>query len=101
MKRPNKTENVAVNHDVVVTRAKYFEAKGDKPEAFIFDMEVNGVSIYNCRWIEGDKDGKHFKFVSFPNYKSGDRYYNYCYVKLSEEDITTIENMINRILENQ
>lgn len=101
MKRPTKNENVAVNHDVIVTRAKYFEATANKPEAYIFDMEVNGVSIYNCRWIEGEKDGKPYKFVSFPNYKSGERYYNYCYVKLSDEDINTIESMIYRILENQ
>lgn len=97
----NTKKNETVNHDVVVTRARYFEATDEKPEAYLFDMTVNGVSIYGCRWCEGEKDGKHYKFVAFPSYKSGDKYYSYAYVKLSQEDVDTIERMIERILENQ
>lgn len=93
MKNINKNE--AKNHDVVVTRAKQFD-NGD----VVFDMTVNDVTIYNCRWIEGAKDGKEFKFVAFPNRKAKDNnYYNHCYVKLSQEDTDTIEKMIVKVLE--
>lgn len=99
MKNTKKIE--AVNHDVVVTRAHYFEGTIGKPEAYLFDMCVNGVMIYSCRWCEGEKDGKHYKFVAFPSHKSGDKYFNHAYVKLSQEDVDTIERMIERILDNQ
>lgn len=100
--KKNETKVVShdvVNHDVVVTRAKLFEAKDNKSEALVFDMAVNGVTIYNCRWMEGEKDGKPYKFVAFPNYKNGDKYWNYAYVALSPEDIDTIEKMLHKLID--
>lgn len=65
-----------------------------------FDMVVNGVSIYNCWYREGKKkNGEDYSMVSFPARKGdGDKYYNYAYVKLSDEDIDNISKQIEALL---
>lgn len=73
-----------------VTRAKQFDDGG-----VMFDMVVNGVSIYGCRVVEG----KNGDFVSFPSYKAKDgKYYSHAYIKLSDVDtkniVSQVEDMI-------
>lgn len=73
-----------------VTRAKQFDDGG-----VMFDMVVNGVSIYGCRVVEG----KNGDFVSFPSYKAKDgKYYSHAYIKLSDADtkniVSQVEDMI-------
>lgn len=73
-----------------VTRAKQFDDGG-----VVFDMVVNGVSIYGCRVVEG----KNGDFVSFPSYKAKDgKYYSHAYIKLSDADtkniVSQVEDMI-------
>ena len=72
----------AVKNVIKVTRGHVFD-----DGSVAFDMEVNGVSIYNCTL----REGKNGQFVSFPSRKAKDgKYYSYVYVKLSEEDIADI-----------
>lgn len=82
------------NHDIKVTRAK------DIDSAIMFDMVVNDVTIYGCAYRELErKDGSgSFAKISFPSKKSGDNWYNQAFVKLSDEDIKTIEKQIEELI---
>lgn len=72
----------AVKNVIKVTRGHVFD-----DGTIAFDMEVNGVSIYNSTL----REGKNGQFVSFPSRKAKDgKYYSHCYVKLTEEDTKTI-----------
>lgn len=74
--------------EIKVTRAKQFD------NACMFDMVVNGVSIYGCRLIEGKKGC----FVSFPSRKGKDgKYYSYAYVKLEDQDVQAIIDQISEL----
>lgn len=86
--KKKEVEQAAV--EAKVTRAKQFKDGG-----VVFDMVVNGVSIYGCRVIEG----KNGDFVSFPAYKGSDgKYYSHCWVKLSEEDTKAIVKQVEDAL---
>lgn len=91
MKKPEK-KNESVVNSVKVTRAKAFDNGG-----VVFDMEVNNVTIYGCRVIEG----KNGDFVSFPSRKgSDDKYYSHAYVKLTAEDTKEIIDQVEKALED-
>ena len=82
-----KDVNVEVNAKVV--RANQVE------DLVYFDVEINGVTIYGCKVVEG----KNGDFISFPSHKGKDgKYYNYAYIKLSDEQtkeiISQVENML-------
>lgn len=64
------------------------------------DLKINGVAIYGCFYREGkDKNGKDYTLVSFPSHKGNDgKYYNYAYVKLSDNDIEQIGKDIEKLL---
>ena len=83
------------NHAIKVTRAREFENGG-----LVFDMVVNGVTIYGCQWVEGTKDGRDYAFVSFPSRQSkkDNKWYNIAYVKLTDEDTQNIEGQIDSLL---
>lgn len=49
-----------------------------------FDLAVNGV-ILNRLTVVSRKDGSG-EFISFPSYENNGKWYNYCYMALSEED---------------
>ena len=80
---------------IKVTRAREFENGG-----LVFDMVVNGVTIYGCQWVEGEKNGREYAFVSFPSRQSkkDQKYYNIAYVKLTDEDTAEIEKQIDSLL---
>lgn len=88
-----KTNNQ--DHIIKVTRAREFENGG-----LVFDMVVNGVTIYGCSWVEGSKDGRDYAFVSFPSRQSkkDNKWYNIAYVKLTDADVKNIEGQIDSIL---
>lgn len=88
------TNNETINK-INVVRATKFENDG-KLTVF-FDMTVNGVTIYGCRFLTGSKGD----FVAFPQRKGGDKYYNVAWVKLSDADVNTIEAQIRSALEVQ
>lgn len=82
-----KDVNVEVNSKVV--RANQVE------DLVFFDVEINGVTIYGCKVVEG----KNGDFISFPSHKGKDgKYYNHAYIKLSDDQakdiISQVENMI-------
>ena len=84
-----KKEEVNVVIDAKVTRANQVK------DTVYFDMVVNGVTIYGCRVIEG-KEGD---FVSFPSHKGkDDKYYNHCYIKLSDEATKDIIHQVEELL---
>lgn len=92
--RKSKETEAAKNHEIKVTRAK------DIDTAIMFDMVVNDVTIYGCSYRELErKDGSgSFVKIGFPSKKSGDQYYNQAFVKLSDEDIKTIETQIEALI---
>lgn len=90
MKKPEKKSESAVQ-SVEVVRAKSFDNGG-----VVFDMTINGVSIYNCRVVEG----KNGDFISFPARKGSDgNYYSHAYIKLTEDDTKQIISQVEKALE--
>lgn len=90
MKKPEKKTESAVQSAEVV-RAKSFDNGG-----VVFDMIINGVSIYNCRVVEG----KNGDFISFPARKGSDgNYYSHAYIKLTEDDTKNIIGLVEKALE--
>lgn len=88
--KTKKSEAAAAEKNVIkVTRGHVFD-----DGSVAFDMEVNGVSIYNSTL----REGKNGQFVSFPSRKAKDgKYYSHCYVKLTEEDIKTIVEQLEAL----
>ena len=91
MGRRNKEEAQEENriYDIKVLRAKEYK------ETTFLDLEVNGVAIYGCRFVEG----KNGNFISFPSYKAKDgKYYNHAYVKLDDAAIALIDEELDKLL---
>lgn len=66
-----------------------------------FDLNVNGVTIYGMKVISyHDKStGLSKDFFAFPNKKGRDgHYYNHVFVKLSDNDVDSIEKQISDML---
>ena len=79
----------AVKNVIKVTRGHVFD-----DGSVAFDMEVNGVSIYNATL----REGKNGQFVSFPSRKGKDgKYYSHVFVKLSEEDTKSIVEQLEAL----
>lgn len=84
-----KEVNEAVKVDAKVVRANQVN------DTVFFDMEVNGVTIYGCKVVEG----KNGDFISFPSHKGKDgKYYNHAWVKLSDEDSAAIIEQVEKAL---
>lgn len=84
-----KKENNEVTVSAKVTRANQVN------DTVFFDMEVNGVSIYGCKVVEGSKGD----FISFPSHKGKDgKYYNHAWIKLSDEDTKEIISQVEAAL---
>ena len=103
--RSKKTEKPAEQAQALiieVLRAKDF-TKDDAKEnecSIVFDMKVNGVTIYGCWYRTGsDKKGEDYEMVSFPSQKGKDgKYYNHAYVQLQQSDIDFISSEIEKLL---
>lgn len=84
-----KEVNEVVNVEAKVTRANQVQ------DTVYFDVVINGVTIYGCKVIEG----KNGDFISFPSHKGkDDKYYNYCYIKLSDEQTVDIVKQVEEML---
>jgi len=92
--KKKETTTEAIKHEIEVTRAKELD------NVIMFDMKVNDVTIYGCSYkMLARKDGSgEFPKVGFPSKKSGDTWYNQAFVKLSDEDIKTIEKGIEALI---
>lgn len=89
MSRRSKEQKKAVVTDIKVLRAKEYQ------NTVFIDLEVNGVKIYGCRYVEG----KNGDFISFPSYKAKDgKYYNHAYVELDEAMVNLIDEEIDKLL---
>lgn len=83
------------NYDVKVTRAKEVN-EGQ----VVFDMVVNGITIYGCWYREGkNKNGEDYSMVSFPSQKADNgKYYNHCWFKiedsLKEEIVAQLQKLV-------
>lgn len=88
-----KTKAAEVKYEIEVTRAHEFKS-GD----ISFDMKVNGVTIYNCTYMNESAKVKK-PFVSFPSRKgSDDKYYSYVWFKISDDTLAEIEKGIEAVL---
>jgi hypothetical protein len=82
------------NYTVKVTRAKEV-----KEGTVVFDMIVNGISIYGCWYREGEKDGKEYKLVSFPSQKGNDgKYYNHAWFKIEDDVKNDIIEQLQKLV---
>lgn len=71
----------------------------DEKTRILFDMEVNGVSVSGCTYMEGTKDGKEWQMVTFPQRKGSDgNYYNIVWMPMSKETVQTIASQIEQLL---
>lgn len=81
-------------NEVVTVEAKVTRANQVNDTVF-FDMEINGVTIYGCKVVEGSKGD----FISFPSHKGKDgKYYNHAWVKLSDNDTQAIIAQVEEAL---
>lgn len=83
------------NYDVKVTRAKEL-----KEGQVVFDMIVNGITIYGCWYREGtSKKGDPYQIISFPSKKADDgKYYNHCWFKIDDETQTDIIDQLQKLV---
>ena len=94
-RRSEKKEAQATEEkEVKIYNLKVKRAKEYKNTVF-FDVDINGVMIYGCRFVEG----KNGDFVSFPSYKGSDgKYYSHAYIKLGEAYVKLIDEQIDQLL---
>ena len=84
-----KEVNEAVNVSAKVTRANQVN------DTVFFDLELNGVSIYGLKVVEGSKGD----FISWPSHKGKDgKYYNYAWCKLSDDQQKKIIHQVEEML---
>lgn len=94
MKRKEEKEiEYTTLHGFEVLRVK--DARTKNGGCVYFDVKINGVTIYGCRVVEGQKAD----FIGYPSQKGNDgKWYNIAYVPLADEDqkmiIDAVENML-------
>ena len=89
MKKPEKKQE-SVLTTIEVSRAYAFDNGG-----VVFDADLNGISIYGLRVVEGSKGD----FISFPARQGKDgKYYNHVWVKLTDADTKEIISQVEKKL---
>lgn len=79
--------------EIEVLRAHEFKS-GD----ISFDMKVNGVTLYNCTYMNESEKVKK-PFVSFPSRKGSDgKYYSFVWFKITDDMLSEIEKGIEVVL---
>lgn len=96
MKRNNaKTEGFTEQPFGTVASFEVSKVREVSKMGIMFTLELNGVSINNCRVVEG----KNGDFISFPSYKgSNDKFYNYVYFKFTNDDLNAILSEVEKQL---
>lgn len=83
------------DYEVKVTRAHELD------NCVMFDMEVNGVTIYGCNYksmLRKDGSGEFIK-IGFPSRKGSDgKWYSQAYFKISDELAEEIEAQIDKLI---
>ena len=83
---------------IEVTRAKELDNG-----TIMFDMVVNGITIYGCSYKTlSRKDGSgEFAKIGFPSRKGNDeKWYNHVYFKVTDAEVDQIEKGIEAIINN-
>lgn len=96
IQRKAKAEAQATQFEVEVTRAKELDNG-----TIMFDMVVNGVSVYGCSYktLKRKDNGEEFAKIGFPSRKGSDgKYYNQAYFKIDEDTLKHIEKAIEAAL---
>lgn len=92
------TETKAKKSYTVAVKRVHDVSKDGKTR-ILFDMDVNGVSVSGCTYREGEKDGKEWQMVTFPQRKgTDDNYYNIVWMPMSKELTQTIAAQIEQML---
>lgn len=82
-----------VQHSYSVRRAKEFKDGG-----IVFDLNVDDITIYGCRIIQGKKGD----FIAFPQRQGKDgKYYSHVYIALTEEETQEILEKVCMILADE
>ena len=89
-----------VEYVVNVLRAKDFTEISKLDTNVNFDMDVNGIKIYDCWFKEGtSKNGKDFSLVSLPSKIGKDgNYYSVAWFPISKELTKEIREQIVNML---
>ena len=96
MKGSTKNNNQeSQTYDVKVTRAKEIN-----DSTVVFDMVVNGVTIYGCWYREGkDRNGNDYQMVSFPSHEAENgKYYNHCWFKIEDDVKASIIEQLQKMV---
>lgn len=81
---------------LVVTECKVARARRWDDGSETFDLVLNGITIYGCRFASG----KNGTFVSFPARKGKDgKYYSHVYAVLDEATIENIGKQFDELLD--
>lgn len=97
--KAEETANEEINYTIIVTRAK--DISKDDNTVVMFDMQVNGVTIYGCCYksIVSKKTGDTLYIVQLPQRKGADgNYYNVAFFPINKDITERIEKQLNRIL---
>ena len=88
-------ETKTQNYNVKVTRAKEL-----KEGQVVFDMIVNGITIYGCWYREGTtKKGEPYEMISFPSHKGdNEKYYNHCWFKIEDDVKSDIIDQLQKLV---
>lgn len=94
----SKKTNTTEKETIKLTSIKLPEKNARKVgNTIFFTMTLNGVTIYNCRVVNGSKG----KFIAFPQTKGKDgNYYSQAYAPLSENDQKKIIEKIESYVED-
>ena len=65
--------------------------------AVFFNMTFNKVKVYGCRVVEG----KNGDFISFPQKKVNEKYYNHVWIALNDDDTKCIIAHVEKFLEEK
>ena len=95
MKKP-ETKKSEERKTIEVRSVEVSRVRATTNGTVFFTLVLNGVTIYDCRAIEG----KNGDFVAFPSEKGKDgKYYSKVYAPLSDEDnaaiIAEVEKQLN------
>lgn len=97
MKGSTNKNQESHTYDVKVTRAKEI-----KEGEVVFDMVVNGVTIYGCWYREGVsiKTNEEYQIISFPSHKDEktDKYYNHTWFKIEDDVKKSIIEQLQKMV---
>lgn len=93
--RKNETKNTEEKKTIKVDSFKVTRAHEFENKNVAFDLELNGVNYYGLTVVKG----RNGDFISFPQRKSGERYYSYYWIPFSDEDAEKIMDEVYNALD--